>query len=154
MNVSRPEGWIQMVYLKADNQSVQNYIKILQTIINRMASNSTSCKTWCITLVSAMLVIIIDKGKIEFISLAYIPLFLFLFLDAYYLGLENSFCDFFDNFVKNLRSEKATLEDLYAMPKTNWIENIEYTFKAFGSLSVFPFYVLLFLMIYSIKCWV
>jgi len=140
--------------LQHDNLSVQEYMKMLQTIINRMATNSTSCKTWCITLASAMLVIIVDKGKTEFISLAYIPLFLFLFLDAYYLGLENNFCDFFNKFVKKLRSEKATLEDLYAMPKTNWIEDIEYTFKAFGSLSVFPFYVLLFLMIYSIKCWV
>ncbi len=36
-----------------ESGAVQSYLGILQGVINRMASNSAGCKTWCITLVSA-----------------------------------------------------------------------------------------------------
>ena len=36
------------------NDSCQHYISLLQDNINRMAANSSSCKTWMITLVAAI----------------------------------------------------------------------------------------------------
>jgi hypothetical protein len=53
-----------------------------------MASNSASCKAWCITLVSAILVIVADKGKPQHALITIIPTVLFLVLDTYYLAIE------------------------------------------------------------------
>ncbi len=51
--------------LTEESASVQSHLQIMQNIIQRMAMNSTSCKAWCITIVSAILVIIADKRKTE-----------------------------------------------------------------------------------------
>lgn len=48
---------------KENSQAIQTHLEITQSVIQRMAVNSASCKTWCITLVSAILVIVADKGK-------------------------------------------------------------------------------------------
>jgi len=47
---------------KENSQAVQSHLSIIQSVIQRMASNSTSSKAWCITLVSAIL----DKFRIHF----------------------------------------------------------------------------------------
>lgn len=72
--------------INPDSSSVQSYLNTLQGIVSRMAGNSANCKTWCITLVSAILVAIADKAKPNYGWLALIPIVVFLFLDAYYLG--------------------------------------------------------------------
>ncbi|MGN2393596.1 hypothetical protein ACTFO6_19145, partial [Pelomicrobium sp. G1] len=70
---------------------MQAHPSIAQAVIQRMASNSASCKAWCITLVAAILVIVADKGKPKYALIAVIPTVLFLVLDAYYLALERCF---------------------------------------------------------------
>jgi hypothetical protein len=75
-----------MSTLTPDSSAVQKYLELLQAVINRMASNCTGCKTWCITLVSATIVIIADKGKPSYVWIALVPLALFFFLDSYYLA--------------------------------------------------------------------
>ena len=76
---------------KENSEAVQSHLSILQSVIQRMASNSSSSKAWCITLVSAVLVIVADKGKPDYAYISFIPILLFLFLDAYYLALEKGF---------------------------------------------------------------
>ena len=56
--------------LSETSPSVHAHLSILQSVIQRMASNSTSCKTWFITVVSAILVIVADKGKPNFAFIA------------------------------------------------------------------------------------
>jgi len=58
---------------KENSQAVQAHLGITQSVIQRMAANSASCKTWCITLVSAILVIVADKGKPQYAFIALIP---------------------------------------------------------------------------------
>ena len=71
-----------------ENSAVQAHISMLQGIINRMAANSANCKTWTVTLVAAMLVLLVDKEmKIPNAWVCLIPIVLFYFLDCYYLGL-------------------------------------------------------------------
>jgi hypothetical protein len=76
---------------KENSQAVQAHLGISQAIIQRMAANSASCKTWCITLVSAILVIVADKCKSQYALIAIVPIILFLVLDTYYLALERMF---------------------------------------------------------------
>lgn len=74
------------------NDSCQHYISLLQDNINRMASNSSNCKTWLITLIAAIFAISASKGDIvTYIWMAYIPTGLFYFLDCFYLGVERRF---------------------------------------------------------------
>ncbi|WP_414544018.1 hypothetical protein [Nostoc sp. CCY0012] len=56
MSNSNPQS--QPHKLTPDSNSVQSYLNILQGVIARMANNSASCKTWCISLVSAILVVL------------------------------------------------------------------------------------------------
>ena len=55
-----------------------------------MAENSRSCKVWCVTLVSAVLVLVARTEKPEYALIALIPAVLFLILDTYYLALERA----------------------------------------------------------------
>jgi hypothetical protein len=74
--------------IDSESPSIQTHLGILQNVIQRMASNSSACKTWCVTLVSAVLVIVADKGKPDYAWIAMLPIVVFAALDAYYLALE------------------------------------------------------------------
>ena len=135
---------------KENSQAVQSHLGIIQNVIQRMASNSSSSKAWCITLVSAILVIVADKGKPNYALIAVIPTFLFLILDAYYLGLEKGFRNSYNEFIGKLHINQINSEDLFAVkPKGNLIKLF---FKSIISFSVWPFYTTLFLMIYIAIC--
>jgi len=60
-------------------------IEIIQDIIKRMAFNSFLIKGWTITIVAVVLLL---KGAKYQVFIAYIPLLVFWFLDAYFLWQE------------------------------------------------------------------
>lgn len=131
--------------LSETSPSVQTHLGIFQSVIQRMASNSTLCKAWCITVVSAILVIVADKGKPNFAFIALVPTFLFLALDAYYLALEKAFRAAYADFVKKLHSGVAKAEDLYDVaPKGS---HSQHQIEALKSFSIWGFYVTLFVLI-------
>jgi hypothetical protein len=47
--------------VNAESASKQTHLSIIENIIQRMAKNSSASKTLCVTLVSAVLVIVADK---------------------------------------------------------------------------------------------
>ena len=96
-----------------DSPSVQSYLTILQTVIGHMATNSASCKTWCVTLVSAIIVIIAGQGKPNYVWISVVPIALFMLLDAYYLSLERQFRSVYNDLVRKLRFGKATIDDVF-----------------------------------------
>ena len=102
-----------MSAFNADSASVHKYLDILQGVINRMAANCTGCKTWCLTLVSATVVIVADKSQPEYVWIAFAPLLLFCCLDAYYLTLERSFRNRYNAFVDKLHAGQVRVSDLY-----------------------------------------
>ena len=144
-----------MKNINHESGSVQSYLEILQGVINRMATNSAGCKTWCITLVSVIIVIIADKSKPELIWIGVIPIILFLFLDSYYLGLEQRFRTVYNDFIKKIHEGSATIEDVFIInPGTGFMINLISTFKSIISISIWPFYVLLSLMIIIVQKYV
>ncbi len=148
-------GDIQMSTVNFESPSVQTYVGILQSVINRMASNSAGCKTWCITLVSATIVIIAGKGKPDYVWIALVPIALFFFLDSYYLGLEKGFRTFYDTFIQKLHSSTATIEDVYVVTSDAGLcATISATAKACVSVSIWPFYTLLGVMLIIVKIWI
>ena len=105
--------------------SVQTHLGILQSVIQRMAANSGASKTWCITIVSAILVIVADKSKPEFAWIAILPTLLFMCLDTYYLALEKGFRASYNAFVKKLHDGTIEPEDLYSvLPKGSQFKHI------------------------------
>ncbi|WP_071541259.1 hypothetical protein [Neomoorella thermoacetica] len=133
-------------------QSVQTHLQIIQSVIQRMASNSTSCKAWCITLVSAILVVVADKGKSQYALIAIFPSILFLFLDAYYLALEKMFRESYNSFIEKLYKGTLVASDLYVVsPHGNLVKSV---FKSLLSFSIWPFYSTLLVMVWITKVFV
>lgn len=147
--MSQPEQNPQPIPLTfvADNAAVQSYLDTLQNIIARMANNSSNCKTWCITLVSAILVVIVDKKVPNYSLVAYIPVILFFHLDAYYLGQEQAFRAVYNNFVKRLHANKATTQELFRIRPLPAQEIPKAIIKAIFSVSIWPFYGVLAIVI-------
>lgn len=135
-----------------DSAAVQAHLEILQSVIQRMSSNSSSSKAWCIALVSAVLVIVADKGKPEYAWFAVIPTLLFLMLDAYYLSLEKGFRNSYNGFIDKLHDRQIQQGDLYAVVPSG--PTPKRFLKAFGSFSVWPMYSALLAMIYAAKAFV
>lgn len=88
---------------------------MLQSIIQRMAGNSASCKTWCVTIVSAIVVAVADKGNPQLLWIAALPIPVFAALDIYYLGLEKGFRDCYNRFVTKATSGSLAPDDLYCI---------------------------------------
>jgi len=129
-----------------NSSAIQSHLEISQTTIQRMASNSVLCKTWCITLVSAVLVIVADKGNPQLILIAIIPAILFLVLDTYYLSLEKEFRESYNNFIKKLHNENIIASDLYVISPPKSI--LKVFWKSFISFAIWPFYLTLLAMIF------
>jgi hypothetical protein len=134
-----------------DSAAVQAHLSIAQSVIQRMASNSESCKAWCITLVTAILVIVADKGKPSNALIAVIPTLLFLVLDAYYLTLERCFRASYNEFIDKVHGGRVVATDLYAVtPKGLLAKAVAQSLRSF---SIWPFYVTLGVMI-GLSMWI
>jgi hypothetical protein len=138
--------------LDESSPSVHTHLNILQGVVQRMASNSASCKTWCITIVSAVLVLIADKGKPELFWLALFPIPVFAALDIYYLGLERGFRASYNTFVNRLHNGSLSVEDLYSVTpakEIGWLRA-----ESLFSYSVLGFYTPLALLAFVLKWFV
>ncbi len=138
-----------------DSPAVQSYLTILQGVIGRMASNSAGAKTWCIALVSAIIVVIADKGRPGYIWISLVPVGLLFLLDAYYLGIERQFRDRYNDFIAKLHRGNAEVNDVFIVTSGGGVSgSMKAALRACGSVSVWPFYLILALMLLAIRMWV
>ena len=124
-----------------NSPAVHTHLSIVQGLIARMAEGSLSTKTWCVILISAMLIVGAGMTAFDNLWIAYVPLVLFLCLDMYYLALERRFRASYNAFLRKLRSGDVTTSDLYEVkpvgsPVTSWVATLT-------SLSIWPFYLVL-----------
>lgn len=140
--MSQPDD---ILNIDSDSPSLQTHLGILQGVIQRMASNSTSCKAWCVTLVSAILVIVAGKGKPEYAWIALLPTIVFAALDAYYLALEKGFRNSYNSFVRKLHTKQLTAEDLYSVLPSGNLSKLQ--IESLKSFSVWGFYISLLVLI-------
>jgi len=131
--------------LSEESVGVQSHLNITQGIIQRMSANSASSKGWCITLVSAILVVVADKGKPNYLAIAFIPILLFLALDTYYLALERCFRTAYNTFIETLHAGRLAAKDLYVVTPEG---SLAKAFRsALASPSIWPFYLTLSAMV-------
>lgn len=148
------------------DSAYQHYIGLLQNIINRMASSSSACKSWLITILSAIITICVSTGDItKYIWIAYLPSVLFYILDCFYLGHEHNFRNVERHFVSlianadeasnNHSSLSDTKKALYEFSLPDGHKDkqsvICQTVKAMASWSTTPFYFLIIAIIFCIQ---
>lgn len=129
------------------------HLDILQGLINRMAGNSSTCKNYCVTLVTWVLALDQVKTEHTLTGLAFIPVVLFCFLDAYYLSLERHFKKQFKDITKLWQDDKLKTKHLFTIqPSDKGLHGIGLVLEAIGSYSIFPFYGALSLVIGVLMC--
>ena len=105
---------------KLKMEDVRQYLQMLQDIINRMASNSSNCKAWAITLFTAMAALLIGVEVMrQWIWIILFPIVLFYFLDAYYLGLEKDYRNLEASFINKLRAPEDCSSCVYVFNYTH-----------------------------------
>lgn len=141
--------------LTFENTAIQNYLSTLQGVINRMAANSASCKNWCVSIVSAILVFSTSTKQPQSMWVALIPCILFAWLDAYYLSIERQVVQLYRDAVKKVQNNSITVDDLYNIKiNTRGFKGFGNSLTAFNSPSILPFYVLTAISIIALAVWI
>lgn len=133
-----------------DQEKINLHIQLLQSVINRMASNSASAKKWCTTIISAMLVLAADKESSGAFLLAIIPVIMFAFIDVYYLALEKGFRNSYNEFVAKLDSGELAGLVFYFITTSGEVKKLR--IDSLKSFSVLFFYMPLVFILFLLSC--
>ncbi len=71
--------------------TAQSHLAMIQSIIDRLAENSRTCKLGCVTLVAAVLFLVSRTGVPQHLLFVLFPVVLLGVLDAYYVSLERAY---------------------------------------------------------------
>ena len=128
-----------------NKESLKGYmlkeIDIIQDIIKRMAFNSFMIKGWAITLVIVTLLL---KGTEYQIWIAFIPLLVFWFLDAYFLWQERMYRKLYDWVISN---RLKTEEYLFDMNASRFKDKVQSIPRIMFSITLGWFYVSIAILI-------
>lgn len=126
------------------------HLTFIQSTINRMGQNSFLLKGWCITLIAALFALSTSSSNKSFALIAYLPLFLFWLMDAYYLSLERSYIQLYNLVARgDIESNELTLD-------LSKVESSESMINAALSKTLVVFYgtvisIVLFLMFWVLN---
>ena len=133
----------------ADNPVAIEHIKLLQGIVNRLANNSASCKTWCLTLVAALLSLAGMSRNPAVVPISLVPVVVFGFIDTMYLAQERAYRDLYKRMVGKMQDGSYALTD--AFEATAPISFAGFC-RAFLSWSIWPIYAGLIAAFFVAKC--
>lgn len=85
------------------------YLEFIQNIVTRMNQNSFMIKNWTVAIVSALLALYAGKENKLFILISVFPVFIFMFLDSYYLWQERKFRHLYSKALYEDESQKVKL---------------------------------------------
>ena len=113
----------------------KHHIDLVETQILRMSENSKQMKTWCFALVTGVVGIYVQTNNWRFLWIGFIAIFLFAWLDAYYLLLERKFRCVYKDIVRDAISP-------YDMPLDNYKKGVKNHLDPIISVSIWPFYLI------------
>ena len=116
-------------------------VEILQDIIKRMAFNSFLIKGWTVTLVVVTLLV---KSGQQHVHLAFIPLLVFWFLDAYFLWQERMYRKLYEWVIAHRLQTSEHLLDLNAYRFRSEVQSIP---RIMVSITLFWFYATLAVLV-------
>ena len=79
------------------NESRIRYLEALQRVIDRLSNTSFILKGWAVSLVAGLMALAASGSNRGYVLIAYIPIVVFWFLDAYFLMMERQYRDLFRN---------------------------------------------------------
>ena len=136
--------------LNENSPAVMTHLTIMQGLIQRMSGNRRSCKLWCVTLASAILVLATQNKGAQDALIALLPTVILWVLDSYYLGLERRFRDSYSKFVGKVHRSDVSTTDLYYVAPTGsdikclfWSRYVfgQFLWSLFCSMSSVLFYL-------------
>ena len=134
-----------------EKESLKEYmlkeIDIIQEIIKRMAFNSFMIKGWAITLVVVALLL---RGTEKYqVWIAFIPLFVFWFLDAYFLWQERLYRKLYEWVINN---RLKTDEYLFDMNTYRFKDEVQSKLRIMFSITLGWFYgsIAILIIIYTL----
>lgn len=121
----------------ADISNKHKHLEFIQASISRMSGNLFLLKGWSITLIAALFALAAKDANQAYIVVAYFPLFIFWFLDGYFLSMERRFRALYEH-VRKLREEdidfSMSIECYKGDPRNSW-------FSAVRSRTLLTYYV-------------
>lgn len=133
----------------ADNGAVTAHIAMLQSIIARLAGASASSKTWCLTMVGALLSFAAGMESPRLAAFAIVPIVIFAFLDASYLAQERAYRALFGTVVAKIRDGRYSRSDAFEARAPLGRGAL---LAALASWSVWPVYLSLFAVYIVAMC--
>lgn len=114
------------------------HLEMIQGVINRMAGNSFALKGWAVTLVAGIFVLAgKDTDKLYFL-VAYIPVVVFWWLDAYYLLQERLYRSLYE---KVRKTDEKDIDFSLKATTTEFDSKKNCFCSCLFSKTVFGFYV-------------
>jgi hypothetical protein len=87
------------------------HLGFIQAIITRMGTNSFLLKGWSVTLVAAMFALAVKDADKSFMLLAYFPVFVFWWLDGFFLYTEKLYRCLYEKVASGeISSDRFTLD--------------------------------------------
>ena len=141
------------VYSEDDRQ----YLQMMQSNIERMASNSANCKTWLVTLVAGFMAISCGFETLHWwLLLAVVPIAMFWYLDGLYLSLERQMRNRQKDFLNKQSDEgeeyNNALYNFKPLEKEKDDEDLGFvkTTGQWWTKSVWPFYLTITVVIIAV----
>lgn len=94
------------------------HLEMIQNIITRMANNSFLLKGWVVTLLAGIFALSWNQDGFLHYLLVYIPVFMFWFLDAYYLKQERLYRGLYDQ-VRQMNNASISFSMVPPLISTN-----------------------------------
>jgi len=111
------------------------HLEFIQTVINRMNSNSFVIKGWAIVLISGLFALAAKDADSNFALVAYIPLFMSWILDGFFISRERQYRKLYD------KTRKAKEPNIDFSMDTSEFNHTESCWKAgFFSKTLLLFY--------------
>ncbi len=124
------------------------HLSFIQPIITRMGQNSIQIKSWCITLITALITFYAsNRTSFDyrcFIWVLVVANILFLLMDVYYLALEKGYRHLY-KVVAGIESYRDVIIKDYDTTLPEQFKEIKMLPEAIRSISIRVFYLLLFL---------
>lgn len=93
------------------NETRIRYLEAIQRVVDRLSNISFILKGWAVSLVAGLMALAASGSNQGFVLIAYIPIAVFWFLDAYFLMMERQYRDLFkENIDLSQKLEQFTLK--------------------------------------------
>lgn len=142
MTPSLAAGRIAKHCAMSDISNKHKHLEFIQASISRMSANLFLLKGWSVTLIAALFALAAKDTNQVYIIVAYFPLFIFWFLDGYFLSMERRFRSLYEH-VRQLKEEdidfSMNTEPYKSDPRNQLIPTL-------FSRTLFPYYFTLALL--------